>query len=195
MRPLSVSYGRRCARGSMTPSLSPPTTRHSTAMSWARVAPHRVFARLDCRSPAPSDWPARNGESTQPRCQTSAATFELHCVTMTRNPMRRRVRASYSRPKLRAGTCAEDRLTIRAAMASCRRNRMGEIYNFAAVGPPDVRLSIKIGVRPSRRRVEIVSDPRSWSMFPSVKGCNLSRKDDRQVPFWIIFWSPIRRPI
>ena len=45
------------------------------------------------------------------------------------------------------------------AMASCRRNRMGEIYNFAAVGPPDVRLSIKIDVRPSRRRVEIVSDP------------------------------------
>ena len=53
MRPPSASYGRRCARGSMTPSLSPPTTRHSTAVSWARVAPHRVFARLDCRSPAP----------------------------------------------------------------------------------------------------------------------------------------------
>ena len=47
-----------------------------------------------------------HGDSTQPRCQTSAATFALHCVTMTRNPMRRRVRASYSRPKLRAGTCA-----------------------------------------------------------------------------------------
>ena len=135
MRPPSVSYGRRCARGSMTPSLSPPTTRHSTEVSCVRVAPHRVFARLDCRSPAPSDWSARNGESTQPRCQTSAATFEFHCVTMPRNPIRRRVRASYSRPKLQATRWLRRKMAVRSILMTVF-NRLGEVgFTGGSAGP------------------------------------------------------------
>ena len=131
MRPPSASYGRRWRAWIDDGQVCRRPQRVIRQRVLGACCATSVFARLDCRSPAPFDWPARNGESTQPRCQTSAATCAFHCVTMTRNPMRRRVRASYSRPKLRAGACTEDRLTIRAAMASCRGNRMGEIYNFA----------------------------------------------------------------
>ena len=100
----SLICGRYSALGSTTRRSSPPTTCRSTAVSCARVALGMVSGPLHgYRSPAPSSWLVRNGESTRQSCPTFAAGYAFRCVTTTQDPTRKRARASCSWLKPRGG--------------------------------------------------------------------------------------------
>ena len=72
-----------------------------------RVAPRMVSGCRRCRSPVRSSLLVRNGEFTRRGCPMSAVGFASRCVTTTRGPTRKRVRASCLLPRPKDGGIAD----------------------------------------------------------------------------------------